>query len=68
MESWRDGPSGAFVMGLKHGAWCVGCCWALLLVLAVGVAASPADVPGLTVPSHMDSGSGMHHDSMKMSH
>jgi hypothetical protein len=46
---------------------------AVLLVLAVGVAASPADVPGLTVPSDSGSGSGMHmgggmhHDDMKMS-
>jgi predicted metal-binding membrane protein len=115
MGSWRGGRSGAFVMGLKHGAWCVGCCWALmtalfalgvmsltwmalvaaliavekllpwrtvgtgavtavLLALAIGVAASPAHVPGLTVPSGssgMDSGDmhqddGMDQDSMRM--
>jgi len=37
-SNWRDGPSGAFRMGIEHGAWCVGCCWALMLVLfAVGV-------------------------------
>src|SRR5439155_23552772 len=28
--AWRDGLQGAFVMGAKHGAWCVGCCWALM--------------------------------------
>jgi predicted metal-binding membrane protein len=77
-------------MGVEHGAWCVGCCWALmatlfalgvmsltwtvvvaalvavekvvpwkranlavalvLILLALGVAIAPEDVPGLTVP------------------
>jgi predicted metal-binding membrane protein len=87
-------------MGIRHGAWCLGCCWALmvalfalgamsltwmavlaaliaaekllpwrriaiaavaaaLLALAVGVAAAPADVPGLTVPGGMSSASAM---------
>jgi predicted metal-binding membrane protein len=27
---WRDGVSGALRMGIEHGAWCVGCCWALM--------------------------------------
>ena len=91
MGSWREGRSGALAMGIHHGAWCVGCCWALmaalfavgvmsvawmaffaflvaaeklipwgrvlnlaivviLLALAIGVALSPGDVPGLTLP------------------
>jgi predicted metal-binding membrane protein len=34
----RDGRRGAVAMGLRHGLYCVGCCWALMLVLfAVGV-------------------------------
>ena len=33
---WRPGTQGAFVMGLDHGAYCVGCCWALMLLLFVG--------------------------------
>jgi predicted metal-binding membrane protein len=38
LGSWRDGPSGALRMGAKHGAWCVGCCWALMASLfALGV-------------------------------
>ena len=28
--SWREGRSGALRMGMKNGAWCVGCCWALM--------------------------------------
>jgi predicted metal-binding membrane protein len=89
--SWKDGSGGAFRMGLEHGAWCLGCCWllmvalfalgamsliwmivitvligveklvpnralgtsavaAVLAALAVGVAAAPRDVPGLTIP------------------
>ncbi|MDH4184008.1 MAG: DUF2182 domain-containing protein [Nitrospinota bacterium] len=35
MTEWRDGPAGAFVMGLRHGIFCLGCCWALMLVLFV---------------------------------
>jgi predicted metal-binding membrane protein len=35
---WRDGSGGAFRMGLKHGGYCLGCCWALMaLLFAVGV-------------------------------
>jgi predicted metal-binding membrane protein len=35
---WRDGLGGAFNMGTRHGAWCVGCCWALMASLfALGV-------------------------------
>ncbi len=38
MTEWRDGSKGALVMGVKHGIFCVGCCWALMLILfAVGV-------------------------------
>jgi predicted metal-binding membrane protein len=38
MARWRDGALGALRMGLRHGAWCVGCCFALMAVLfAVGV-------------------------------
>jgi predicted metal-binding membrane protein len=36
--SWRDGLGGALAMGARHGAWCVGCCWALMASLfALGV-------------------------------
>ena len=38
LGSWREGLSGALRMGAKHGAWCVGCCWALMASLfALGV-------------------------------
>ena len=36
--SWRKGHWGALRMGATHGAWCVGCCWALMASLfALGV-------------------------------
>jgi predicted metal-binding membrane protein len=36
--AWRDGSRGAVAMGAKHGAWCLGCCWALMAALfALGV-------------------------------
>jgi predicted metal-binding membrane protein len=38
LGAWRDGPAGAASMGVRHGAWCVGCCWALMASLfALGV-------------------------------
>jgi predicted metal-binding membrane protein len=36
VSRWRAGSSGAFRMGLEHGAYCVGCCWALMLLLFAG--------------------------------
>jgi predicted metal-binding membrane protein len=33
---WRPGRFGAFTMGFRHGLWCVGCCWLLMLLLFVG--------------------------------
>ena len=88
---WQAGRAGALRMGIEHGGYCVGCCWALmaalfalgvmsigwmafvgaliaiekllpwkavanrgiavvLLVLGLAVAATPEDVPGLTLP------------------
>ena len=38
LSTWRGGTRGAFEMGARHGAWCVGCCWALMASLfALGV-------------------------------
>ena len=38
MARWHPGATGALRMGMAHGAYCVGCCWALMLLLfAVGV-------------------------------
>jgi predicted metal-binding membrane protein len=93
-ERWKHGRAGALELGARHGAWCLGCCWALmaalfavgvmslgwmaliasfiagekllpwpraarravallLLVLGLGVALAPSDVPGLTEPGGM---------------
>jgi predicted metal-binding membrane protein len=38
LGAWRSGRSGALEMGARHGAWCIGCCWALMASLfALGV-------------------------------
>lgn len=38
LSRWRGGPRGGFRLGVAHGAYCVGCCWLLMLTgLAVGV-------------------------------
>ncbi|WP_331067492.1 DUF2182 domain-containing protein [Steroidobacter sp.] len=36
MEHWQPGMRGALRLGLRHGLACVGCCWALMLLLFVG--------------------------------
>ncbi len=36
MSDWRDGLSGAWQMGIRHGVYCLGCCWALMALLFVG--------------------------------
>jgi predicted metal-binding membrane protein len=33
---WREGAIGAFRMGVSHGMYCLGCCWALMLLLFAG--------------------------------
>jgi predicted metal-binding membrane protein len=35
IAEWRDGAPGALLMGIRHGANCLGCCWALMAVLFV---------------------------------
>jgi predicted metal-binding membrane protein len=50
LGSWREGWTGALQMGVKNGAWCVGCCWALMASLfALGImsVASMAFIAGL---------------------
>lgn len=32
---WREGARGALVMGMRHGTFCVGCCWLLMALLFV---------------------------------
>ena len=106
-ERWRHGRAGAVELGTRHGAWCLGCCWALmaalfavgimslgwmaliaafivaerllpwptgarwaialsLLVLGLGVAFFPADVPGFTEPDGGMQGGGKDGGSMQM--
>ena len=36
MTRWEGGSIGALKMGLSHGLFCLGCCWALMLLLFVG--------------------------------
>jgi predicted metal-binding membrane protein len=33
LSSWHDGYAGSFLMGLKHGGYCLGCCWMLFVIL-----------------------------------
>jgi predicted metal-binding membrane protein len=48
MRRWRSGASGAFRMGVRHGVYCVGCCWALMLLLFAGGVMNLAVIAALT--------------------
>jgi predicted metal-binding membrane protein len=48
MRHWRDGVGGALGMGARHGAYCVGCCWVLMLLLFVGGVMNLFWVAGIT--------------------
>jgi len=48
MQRWREGGSGALRMGAEHGAYCLGCCWALMLLLFAGGVMNLAVIVGLT--------------------
>ena len=49
MHRWRSGVAGAFRMGIEHGAYCLGCCWALMLLLFAGGVMNLAVIAALTV-------------------
>ena len=36
MAHWREGRAGAFQLGLRHGLFCIGCCWVLMLLMFAG--------------------------------
>lgn len=49
MTYWRSGNSGALAMGLRHGAFCLGCCWMLMLLLFVGGVMNFAWIAGIAL-------------------
>ncbi|MCB1747801.1 MAG: DUF2182 domain-containing protein [Gammaproteobacteria bacterium] len=49
MNRWRDGLGGAFSMGFRHGAFCIGCCWVLMLLMFAGGAMSVMTMAVLAV-------------------
>lgn len=49
LTQWHAGTWGAFEMGVRHGAYCLGCCWMLMLLLFVGGVMSLAWMAGLAL-------------------
>ena len=49
MSHWRDGTAGALRMGIAHGTYCLGCCWALMCVLFVVGVMNLAWIAGLAI-------------------
>ncbi len=48
-QHWRTGRAGAFRMGVEHGLYCLGCCWAMMLLLFAGGVMNLAVILALTV-------------------
>jgi predicted metal-binding membrane protein len=48
-QHWRPGDLGALRMGIKHGAFCTGCCWCLMVLLFYGGAMNLHWVVGLAL-------------------
>jgi predicted metal-binding membrane protein len=46
---WRPGARGALTMGVRHGVYCLGCCWALMLLLFAGGVMNAWVIAGLTL-------------------
>jgi predicted metal-binding membrane protein len=46
---WRTGTLGAFRMGVSHGGYCLGCCWALMALLFVGGVMNLLWIAGITL-------------------
>lgn len=46
---WRGGTTGAFRMGIDHGAYCLGCCWSLMALLFVGGIMNLVWIAGLAI-------------------
>jgi predicted metal-binding membrane protein len=46
---WRGGAGGAVAMGARHGAYCLGCCWAVMLLLFAGGVMNLAWIAGLAL-------------------
>ena len=49
VERWRSGALGALRLGAEHGVYCVGCCWALMLLLFAGGVMSLPWIAGLSL-------------------
>ncbi len=47
LAHWRTGARGAFEMGVRHGTYCLGCCWVLMLLLFVGGVMNVAWITGI---------------------
>ena len=46
---WQPGARGAFAMGLRHGSYCLGCCWMLMLLLFISGVMNVAWIAGIAV-------------------
>ena len=48
LTEWRPGVAGAFVTGLRHGTYCLGCCWVLMALFFVFGTMNLVAAAGLT--------------------
>ena len=48
-QYWQPGAAGALRMGLRHGGYCLGCCWFLMALLFVGGVMNLAWIAGIAL-------------------
>jgi len=49
LHHWRDGALGALISGARHGVFCLGCCWMLMVLLFVGGIMNLAWIAGIAL-------------------
>lgn len=49
VQHWQRGVKGGFQLGVAHGLYCLGCCWALMLLLFVGGVMNLGWIGALTI-------------------
>lgn len=47
VTEWREGQLGPFMMGWRHGLFCMGCCWAIMFLLFVAGVMNPIWIVGI---------------------
>src|SRR5205085_390717 len=51
---FKNDPRGAFALGVRHGVYCVGCCWPLMLLLFIGGVMNLLWIAGIAILTYLE--------------